>query len=117
VTACSSALAAARLTAGGLPWPKVFVGEGDVPAGKPDPAGYLLALRRLGITADGGIAVEDAPAGVAAARAAGLCTIAVSRTHHPAELAAADVVTTGLDRITVIRDQEGLRLTVETNAG
>lgn len=44
---------------------------------KPDPEPYLTALRRLGVGAEHAVAVEDSPAGVTAARAAGIYTIAV----------------------------------------
>src|SRR5438445_5601656 len=44
---------------------------------KPDPEGYLLGLRRLGIRNRGGsVAVEDSPGGSRAARAAGLRVVA-----------------------------------------
>ena len=44
----------------------------DVPAAKPDPAPYLMALEKLGLNAQQVITVEDSPAGVMSARAAGL---------------------------------------------
>ena len=44
----------------------------EVAAGKPDPAIYLEAARGLGMEPAECIAVEDAPAGVASARAAGM---------------------------------------------
>jgi mannitol-1-/sugar-/sorbitol-6-/2-deoxyglucose-6-phosphatase len=46
-------------------------------AGKPDPAVYLTALRRLGLKANQAIALEDSVRGIQAAKAAGLYTIAV----------------------------------------
>jgi sugar-phosphatase len=66
-------------------WVDLAVGEGldalhlfdvvvtaeDVVDGKPDPAGYLLACSRLGVSPSEALAVEDAPAGVRAAVAAG----------------------------------------------
>jgi beta-phosphoglucomutase-like phosphatase (HAD superfamily) len=48
----------------------------DVPAPKPDPAVYLLALEELGLSADEAVAVEDNVDGVAAASAAGISCIA-----------------------------------------
>ena len=39
---------------------------------KPDPALYLLALERLGVTADEAIAFEDSPNGILAAKRAGI---------------------------------------------
>lgn len=101
VTGCSKAMAAARLAAVGLPVPGVLVTDEDVAAGKPHPDGYLLALRRLGITAELAVAVEDAPAGVLAAKAAGLRTVAVTSTHPPEALAVADFVVSSLAEISV----------------
>jgi sugar-phosphatase len=49
----------------------------DVPAGKPDPAGYLLAARMLGVPAENCLVVEDAEVGLEAARAAGAHTAAL----------------------------------------
>lgn len=48
----------------------------DVANTKPDPEGYRLALDRLGAEADRTLAVEDSPAGLRAALAAGLHVIA-----------------------------------------
>ncbi len=59
-------------------WPRTFgavvCGE-DVAVKKPDPAVYTVALARLGIAAPEALALEDSPAGVAAARAAGVPVI------------------------------------------
>lgn len=44
----------------------------DVTHHKPDPEVYLTALRRLGLSADEAIAVEDAPPGIESATKAGL---------------------------------------------
>nr|AKC92657.1 putative HAD superfamily phosphatase [Amycolatopsis sp. SANK 60206] len=101
VTGCSLGMAYARLAAGGLPRPRVLVTDEDVASGKPDPGGYLLALRRLGIDATDAIAVEDSPAGIMAARAAGIRTVAVATTHRQEALSAADVVASHLGKIRV----------------
>ncbi|MGV9211943.1 HAD family hydrolase [Micromonospora sp. RB23] len=53
----------------------------EVPAHKPDPAVYLLALDRLGLPADEAVAFEDTAHGVAAAQAAGLRCVAVPNPH------------------------------------
>src|SRR5215208_642893 len=52
---------------------------------KPDPEIYLLAAERLGVDPRRCLAVEDAPKGVAAARAAGMTVIGV-RTPYTAHL-------------------------------
>jgi sugar-phosphatase len=103
VTGCSARMAQVRLAAGGLPAPPVLVTDEDVHAGKPSPAGYLLALERLGISPSGAVAVEDAPAGIEAARSAGLCTVAVTTTHPAADLAAAEIVVDSLTRLRLTR--------------
>lgn len=72
VTSGSSPLVHARLAAAGLPVPEVLVTADDVSRGKPDPEGYLAAARLLGVPADRCLVVEDASAGMAAARAAGV---------------------------------------------
>jgi HAD superfamily hydrolase (TIGR01509 family) len=53
----------------------------EVDAGKPDPEIYLLAAERLGLEPEDCLAVEDAPAGVASAAAAGMTCWAV-RTEY-----------------------------------
>lgn len=72
VTSASKDLAQARLAAAGLTAPAVLVTAGDVSRGKPHPEGYLAAARRLGVPAYECVVVEDAPAGIRAARAAGV---------------------------------------------
>jgi putative hydrolase of the HAD superfamily len=49
----------------------------EVPAVKPAPDVYLLALERLGLDPARAIAIEDTPHGVTAAKAAGLACIAI----------------------------------------
>lgn len=50
----------------------------DVAVGKPDPAVYQLACDRLGVASQWALAFDDAPAGVQAARAAGIRCIGVA---------------------------------------
>jgi mannitol-1-/sugar-/sorbitol-6-phosphatase len=70
----------------------VVVTAGDVSVGKPDPEGYLAAARGLGVAPESCTVFEDAPAGVAAAKAAGMYCVAVATTHAADQLAAADLV-------------------------
>lgn len=99
VTSATRDLAAARLGAVGIELPAVVVYADDVSRGKPDPEGYLAAARRLGVDPAEAVVVEDSPPGVAAGRAAGAATVAVTSTHAPAELAAADVVIETLEEL------------------
>jgi mannitol-1-/sugar-/sorbitol-6-/2-deoxyglucose-6-phosphatase len=49
----------------------------DEAAGKPDPAVYLTAARRLGVAPEQCLALEDSPNGVVSAKRAGMVCIAV----------------------------------------
>jgi sugar-phosphatase len=71
VTSGTSQLAAARLAAAGIPCPPVLVTADDVHNGKPAPDPYAAAARGLGRPASEAVVFEDAPAGIASARAAG----------------------------------------------
>jgi len=76
----------------------VLVAADDVERGKPDPAGYTLALELLGgIAGSDAVAFEDTEAGVASAKAAGLRCIAVAGTHPPDRLRLADELVATLD--------------------
>jgi beta-phosphoglucomutase-like phosphatase (HAD superfamily) len=76
----------------------VLVAADDVERGKPNPAGYALALELLGgIAASEAVAFEDTEAGVASAKAAGLRCIAVTGTHPPDRLRLADELVAALD--------------------
>jgi sugar-phosphatase len=88
VTSGTRQVASARLAAAGLPEPPVLITAEDVPAGKPDPAPYRLAATRLGLDPADCLAIEDAPAGLASARAAGCRTLALLTTHRAEDLTA-----------------------------
>lgn len=62
-------------------WFAALVCGEDVARKKPDPAVYLLALQRLGMAPRAALAIEDSPAGVAAARAAGV-PVVVTRSAY-----------------------------------
>jgi beta-phosphoglucomutase-like phosphatase (HAD superfamily) len=63
-----------------------FIGSEDYPRGKPAPDCFLLAAARLGVPANRCLVFEDSPAGVAAAKAAGMVCVALHRqsTQPPA---------------------------------
>lgn len=94
VTSAHDALARARMRAAGVPMPPVTVFADDVQASKPDPEGYLLGARLLGLDAAECIAFEDAPAGIAAVEASGATLATVHATpsagHSDAALALPD---------------------------
>lgn len=92
VTSCPRRLAERRLTAVGLPIPRVMVTAESVSQGKPDPEGYLMAARLLNLTPEDCIVFEDAPAGLESGRRAGMKRVAVATTFAPETLAADLVV-------------------------
>ncbi|MFM2356288.1 MAG: hypothetical protein RLZZ528_2024 [Pseudomonadota bacterium] len=61
----------------------------DCERGKPDPAPYLEALRRLGVPAADAIAFEDSPSGIRASVAAGIFTVGILSSLSAADLTAA----------------------------
>jgi beta-phosphoglucomutase len=72
----------------------------DFEKGKPDPEIFLTAAGRLGISADEAVVVEDAEAGVAAGKAAGMVTVGLG---DPDILGAADIVIQKLPELSADR--------------
>ncbi len=69
--------------------------------GKPDPAVFLEAARRLGVPPERCVVVEDSLAGVEAARRAGMRCLALTTTHTRSALSQADVVVESLCQLTL----------------
>lgn len=95
VTSGTKVVTQARWKAAGLPDPPVLISAEDVSAGKPKPDPYRTAARRLRLEPADCLAVEDSPAGLTSARAAGCTTLALLTTHRredlDADLVAADL--------------------------
>ncbi len=100
VTSGTRIVTRARMAAAGLPEPPVLITAEDVPVGKPDPAPYRIAAERLGISPADCLALEDAPAGLASAQAAGCVTLALLTTHRREDLDA-DLIITDLTGVQV----------------
>jgi beta-phosphoglucomutase-like phosphatase (HAD superfamily) len=66
----------------------------QAPRKKPDPQAYLLALEALQLAPQEAVAMEDAPAGVAAAKAAGVPVI-ITRSHYFPATESADALAVG----------------------
>jgi beta-phosphoglucomutase len=81
----------------------VIVTAEDVARSKPDPECYRLAqtrlneFRRFDLTPGQVLAIEDTPAGIAAAKGAGLRVIAVTNSYLAAHLSQADQIVDTLD--------------------
>jgi sugar-phosphatase len=101
VTSGIRAVAEFRLRHTGLPLPTVMICADEITRGKPDPEGYLTAAARLGYSAADCIVIEDAPAGIESAQAAGMRSIAIATTYPPDGLKAADAVVARLADLSV----------------
>lgn len=83
----------------------VIVTADDVAASKPDPECYRLAFQRLqsahqnSFSKDSTVAIEDTPAGISAAKAAGLIVVAVTNSYPADRLSQATFVTESLSSL------------------
>jgi sugar-phosphatase len=99
VTSGTRYLATARLRLGGLPVPKVLVTADDVTNGKPHPEPYLKGAELLGFKPEECLVIEDAPAGIQAAHAAGMKVIGLTSTYPVAKLSEADATVKKLNQV------------------
>ncbi|MFK0220482.1 HAD-IA family hydrolase [Streptomyces vinaceus] len=111
VTSATRPLAEARLREAGIDFAELVAAD-DITRGKPDPEPFLLAAARLGVDPARCVVFEDAPAGLAAGRAAGMRTVALTTTHTAAELDA-DLVVRDLSAVSVQVSEEGLVVSAE----
>jgi beta-phosphoglucomutase-like phosphatase (HAD superfamily) len=86
----------------------------DFAHGKPHPEMFLTAAGELGVAPEAAVVMEDAPAGVEAAKAGGMAALGIARADDADLLAAAgaDVVVESLDEIDVAALPEGRLTTV-----
>jgi beta-phosphoglucomutase family hydrolase len=85
----------------------------EVKEGKPSPQGFLLAADKLGVAPENCIVVEDAVAGVTAAKGAGMHCLAVTNTHPRVSLKEADLIVDTLEAVSVSDLERLLNLTRE----
>jgi len=76
------------------PLPHAIVGGDEGLPGKPEPAIFLEAARRIGADPQACIVFEDAPFGIEAARRAGMKAVAVCTSHSAVQLAGDHVIAT-----------------------
>jgi len=74
----------------------------DVAESKPSPEIYLTAAEKLGTAPNDCIVIEDSPAGIKAAKAAGMRCLAVASTHPKKQLREADKVVESLENLDLI---------------
>lgn len=116
VTSGSKELAVARMQRADLPLPSTLVTGDDIKQGKPAPEPYLMAAQRMGVEAARCLVVEDAPAGIEAARAAGMQVIAITTTHSWDELPERGLSIERLSALHVaVEEVEGRRLVIQVD--
>ena len=101
VTSGTRLLASARLTFVGVPLPRVMVAADDVKHGKPHPEPYLKGAHLLGVNPADCLVIEDAPAGIRSAHAAGMKVIALASTYSVSALSEADAVVERLEQLKI----------------
>jgi sugar-phosphatase len=118
VTSAGAALAQARLRQAGLPFPQVLVSADDVVRGKPDPEPYITGAHCANCPPDRCVVIEDAPAGVAAGRSAGMRVIGVGATYSRNILlkAGATMVVDRISRLKITAGEADFRLAIEVEA-
>ncbi len=78
-----------------------IVSDKEVTEGKPSPQLFLLASERLKVTPQNCVVIEDAIAGVQAAKTAHMKSIAVTNTHPRESLSQADLVVDSLEQVDI----------------
>jgi sugar-phosphatase len=115
VTSATRPLAQARLRYAGLPVPSNMITANDVIHGKPSPEPFLKGAKLLGFAPRDCMVFEDAPAGIASARAAGMRVIALETTYPASELPASNALVRCLEAVRYVPGEAAIRLEI-TNA-
>jgi mannitol-1-/sugar-/sorbitol-6-phosphatase len=112
VTSGIRAVAEFRLRYTRLPVPSVMICADEIARGKPDPEGYLNASAGLGTSSADCLVIEDTPAGIAAAHAAGMRVIAITSTYPREQLGTANAIVASLADLSVVRDGDEIRIDI-----
>jgi sugar-phosphatase len=112
VTSATPALAFARLQHVGIPVPNRFISADDVVHGKPSPEPYLKGAALLGFAPEDCLVFEDTPAGIRAAKAAGMRVIALQTTYPTEELTAADAIVKSLAEVEARLEEDTIKVVV-----
>jgi sugar-phosphatase len=107
VTSGTRFLATTRMRKFGIPVPEILVTADDVKHGKPDPEPYRKGAELLNVPPGECVVVEDAPAGIRAAHAAGMRVISLPSTCPVDDLKEADALVRGMAMIKVSLDGVG----------
>lgn len=116
VTSGIRAVAEFRLRHTGLPLPTVMICADEITRGKPDPEGFLMAAARLGLSAAECVVIEDTPAGIESAQAAGMRVVAIATTYSPELLSRADATVARLADLIAVNKGDEIRIDIQTPA-
>jgi beta-phosphoglucomutase len=98
-------------------FPTIVAAE-DVTVGKPDPQGYLLAMKLIGerigkkIEPNDCLIVEDAPSVIRSVRSTGFTVLAVASSYPPEQLTDANYVVRRLEAAEVSKKIHQLKMTI-----
>lgn len=112
VTSATRALALARLNYAGLPAPSRLITADDVVNGKPSPEPYLKGAVLLGAAPADCLVFEDTPAGIQAARVAGMKVVALLTTYPAQDLGQADALVASPAEVKMNFDERLLRFKI-----
>jgi sugar-phosphatase len=115
VTSATQSMARDRMRAAGLPIPEVLVSADMVSRGKPDPECFLRASELLGVAPGKCLAFEDAPAGIAAAKAAGMVVVGVETNYTGAELGVDQAIPDFCSAATEFNSDDDIRVTLHVD--
>jgi sugar-phosphatase len=110
VTSGTRHLATERLRMVGVPVPKAMITADDVVNGKPYPEPYLKGAKALGFEPQECLVIEDAPAGIRAAHAAGMKVIGFASTYEPVQLAEADAVIRNFSQLSIVYEGNSMHV-------
>ena len=84
------------------PYFSAIVGHEDIRFVKPDPEVYFTAAKRLGVRPSACIVIEDAVAGIQAAKMAGMKCIGLASSLPPEKLKRADFIARNYDEVRLL---------------
>lgn len=114
VTSGIRSVAEFRLRYTRLPLPTVMICADEITRGKPDPEGYLTAAERLARFPADCVVIEDTPAGIESAQAAGMRVVAIATTYPLERLTGADAVVERLTDLMVANKGDEIQIDISS---
>jgi mannitol-1-/sugar-/sorbitol-6-phosphatase len=112
VTSGTRHLASERLQLAGIPVPRAMITADDVANGKPHPEPYVKGAKLLGANPAECLVIEDAPAGIRSAHAAGMKVVGFASTYSREKLSEANAVVSSFAQLSVLVEKGFLLVSV-----